>query len=82
MARHPFAIILTSANILTIRPLGTYFNEIYLKSKNIHLRKMHLKISSTDNHLGTGTDAWENPIVLKQGKSEGFDSCDRPNNFT
>ena len=40
------AIIWTSAGILLIGPLGTYFNEILIEIHTFSFKKMHLKISS------------------------------------
>ena len=40
------AIIWTNADILSIRPQGTYFNEILLEIQIFSFRKMHLKMSS------------------------------------
>ena len=40
------AIILTSAGVLLIGPLGTYFSEILIGIQTFSFKKMHLKISS------------------------------------
>ena len=40
------AIIWTNAGILLIRPLGTNFNEIFIKIQIFSFKKMHLKMSA------------------------------------
>ena len=40
------AIIWTSAGLLSIRPLGTNFNEILTQIQNFSFMKLHLKMSS------------------------------------
>ena len=40
------AIIWTNADLLSIKPLGTNLNEIWLKTQQFSLAKMHLKMSS------------------------------------
>ena len=40
------AIIWTNAVILSIRPQGTYFNEILIRIQTFSFKKMHLKVSS------------------------------------
>ena len=40
------AIIWTNAGILLIRPLGTYFNEIFIEIHTFSCKKMYLKMSS------------------------------------
>ena len=40
------AIIWTNARLLSIEPLGTYFNENLIKIQQFSLKKMHVKMSS------------------------------------
>ena len=46
LPRRHQAIIWTNAEILLIRPLGTKFNEIFIKNHTFSFKKMHLKMLS------------------------------------
>ena len=82
-------IIWTNAGILLlIRILGTNFIEIFIKIHIFSFKKMHLKMSSGKCRPSYLVSRKMYFCVCsgktkqnKQGKSEGFDSCDPPSNL-
>ena len=89
------AIIWTNAGLLLIGPLETNFSEILIEILTFSFKKMHLKVSSAKRRqFGLGLNVFISRVfpqklhedasfvvILKQGKSEGFDSCDQPRNL-
>ena len=59
------AIIWTSAAILSIRPQGTYFNEILFEIQMFSFKKMRLNMSSAKwRPFCPGGDQWKDPSSL------------------
>ena len=72
-----------NAGLLSIRPLGTNFNEIVIEIvTKLHSRKC---ICVCEMVSILSRDRWPKrvpcPIYFEQGKSEWFDSCDQPSNL-